>query len=110
MVDLKLTLLPQAENLVFIEPRQIALILPEGIEITFCERPLRAMTAQGPRVSLARSEQLPTGTLFECSLKVYAGSISEPLLRDLLSYGSDKGMCQWRTGGKGRFQFELEAE
>ena len=99
----------KVDNLVFIEPRQIMLVMPEGGTVTFCERPLRAMTAQGPRTTVARSEQLPAGTRFECRLKVYAGPLSEPLLRDLLSYGADKGMCQWRNGGKGRFKFELEA-
>ncbi len=97
------------DNLVFIEPRQIELHLPEGEGITFCERPLRAQTAMGPRVSLARSEQLPDGTWFECRLVVFNGPISEPLLRDLFSYGEKKGMGQWRNGGRGRFMFELEA-
>jgi hypothetical protein len=81
------------DNLCFVEPRQIKLNLPEGEEITFCERPLRAQTAQGPRVSLARSEQLPDGTWFECKLVVFDGPISESL----------------RNGGRGRFMFELEA-
>jgi len=95
------------DNLVFVQPRQIELNLPEGGQITFCERPLRADTAQGPRTSLARSEELPAGTWFECTLKVYNGPISEPLLRDLLDYGQDKGFLQWRNGGHGRFTFEL---
>lgn len=96
------------DNFVFPFPRQIELHLPEGAEITFCERPLRAMTAQGPRTSLARSEEIPEGTWFECQLKVYGGVISEPLLNDLLSYGGDKGIGQWRNGGHGRFSFTLE--
>jgi hypothetical protein len=96
------------DNLVFVTPRQIQLHLPEGGESTFCERPLRAMTAQGPRTSLARSEQLPVGTWFECFLEVYDGPISEALLRDLLSYGERKGLGQWRNGGKGRVSFELQ--
>lgn len=95
------------DNLVFVSPRQIPLNLNGG-EITFCERPLRAQTAQGPRTSLARSEQLPDSTTFECFLDVYDGPISEPLLRDLLSYGERKGFGQWRNGGRGRFTFELE--
>ncbi len=98
------------DNLVFVAPRQITLIVPAGAEIDFLERPLRAMTAQGPRTSLARSERLPEGTSFECKLEVYNGPISEPLLRDLLSYGARKGFGQWRNGGYGRFEFELEAE
>lgn len=95
------------ENLVFVTPRQIELHLPEGAEVTFCERPLRAMTAQGPRTSVARSEELPAGTWFECDLEVFQGQISEPLLRDLLDYGSRRGFLQWRNGGHGRFTYEM---
>lgn len=98
----------KVDNLVFVYPRQIALHLPEGGTITFCERPLRAETAQGPRTSLARSEELPEGTWFECTLKIYNGPISEPLLRDLLDYGQDKGFLQWRNGGHGRFEYMLD--
>ena len=95
-------------NLAFVTPRQIPLIVPDGYVMQFCERPLRAMTAQGPRVGLARSEQLPAGTSFVCQLKVFDGPISEPLLRDLLSYGSDQGFGQWRNASHGRFEFKLE--
>jgi hypothetical protein len=93
------------ENLVFVSPRRIALH-PSG-DMTYCERPLRAMTAQGPRTSVARSEELPAGTWFECELEVFDGPISESLLRDLLDYGSRRGMGQWRNSGHGRFTFEL---
>lgn len=95
------------ENFVFVTPRQIELHLPEGGAITFLERPLRGMTAQGPRTSLARSEELPAGTWFECVLEVFPGQISEPLLRDLFEYGTRRGFLQWRNGGHGRFEFEM---
>jgi len=106
------------DNLVFVTPRQIILQKPETAfpydannpySVTSCERPLRAMTAQGPRTALARSEQLPDGTWFECFLEVFNGQISEDILRDLLSYGEKKGLGQWRNGGRGTFTFELEA-
>lgn len=96
------------DNLVFVAPRRFELRTPSGCAIDYLERPLRAMTAQGPRVGLARSERLPEGTWFECRLEVYGGPISEPLLRDLLSYGERKGLGQWRNGGYGQFEFELE--
>lgn len=96
------------DNLVFVYPRQIELHLPADGKVTFCERPLRAETAQGPRTGLARSEELPEGTWFECELKVYNGPISELLLRDLFDYGADKGFLQWRNGGHGRFEYALE--
>ena len=96
------------DNLLFVEPRQIALNIPKGGAMTHCDRPLRAMTAQGPRVSLARSEELPEGTSFECELAVYESALSEPLIRDLLDYGARKGIGQWRNGGHGRFSYSLE--
>jgi len=98
----------KVDNLVFVEPRRILLNLehPES-ETEYLERPLRAETAQGPRVALARSEMLPAGTWFECELKVLGEVVSEDLLRDLLGYGNFKGMGQWRNGGFGRFDFEL---
>jgi hypothetical protein len=95
------------DNLVFVTPRRIPLIMPAGNVIEYLERPLRAETAQGPRTALARSEMLPEGTWFKCSLEVFDGPITEEILRDLLSYGERKGLGQWRNGGYGRFRFEL---
>lgn len=95
------------DNFVFVEPRRIELVLPEGGKIDFMERPLRAMTAQGPRVTLARSEVLPVGTKFECRLVVLKSVITEEILRDLLDYGKFKGFGQWRGGSYGRFTYEL---
>ena len=95
------------ENLVFIEPRQIPLSVVG--EETICERPLRGMTAQGPRTALARSEELQPGTYFECIIRVFGDVITENILRDLLSYGAQRGFGQWRNGGHGRFTFELSA-
>jgi len=98
------------DNLVFFEPRQIELHSPFDQAPGFCERPLRAMTAQGPRIALARSEELPAGTWFTCYVNVYDGPISEALLNDLFSYGRQKGMGQWRNGSHGQFEFELALE
>jgi len=95
------------DNMLFVCPRRIGLILPEGASIEFLERPLRAETAQGPRIAIARSEMLPEGTWFECDLEVYDGPITEDIIRDLLTYGARKGLGQWRNGGWGRFTFEL---
>lgn len=97
------------DNLVFVNPRIIPLHLPDGAEIEYMERPLRAETAQGPRVALARSEMLPAGTWFEITLEVYKGQVDREIIRDLLTYGSRKGLGQWRNGGFGRFEFEIVA-
>lgn len=76
--------------------------------ITMNDRSLRAQTMQGPRTTLAISEQLPSGTWIECQLEVLGSKISEPLLRDLLGYGQHQGMLQWRSAGYGSFYYDLE--
>ena len=97
-------------NLLWVHPRRIYLNLPEGAEVDYLERPLRAETAQGPRVALARSEMLPAGTWFECYLRVYKSDLTEELLRDLLSFGRDQGLGQWRSSGiYGTFRYTLTA-
>lgn len=97
------------DNLVFVTPRRVPITLPDGTKIEYLERPLRAETAQGPRVALARSEMLPEGSWIEFTLEVYDGPITDDILRDLLTYGANKGLGQWRNGGWGRFEFEFVA-
>lgn len=53
----------EIDRLIFPEPRCIPIWF-EG-EVGECQRPLRAQTAQGERVSLAISEQVPTGATVE---------------------------------------------
>ncbi len=100
----------KVNNLIFITPRQIPLQIPEGGMIEFLERPLRAETAQGPRVALARSEMLPSGTKISCGITVLGEVISEKALREILDYGYWQGLGQWRNGGWGRFRYVLEKE
>jgi hypothetical protein len=105
----------KVNNLVFISPRVLTLQPPEtGQDIRelmdYLERPLRAETAQGPRVALARSEMLPEGVWFRCGLTIYPGDVSEAVLTDLLDYGFYSGLGQWRNGGWGRFRYELQCE
>jgi len=96
------------DNYLFVRPRHIPLVLPNGGGITYRERPLRSMTMQGPRTSLARSEELPEGTSFECELVAFDhGPVSEGVLRDMLDYGAFKGLGQWRNGGNGSFDYTL---
>jgi len=90
------------DGLVFVQPRQI--VLSEA-KLGNCQRPLRAETAQGPRVCLASSESLPGGTSFECSV-VLMDEGHEKLVREWLDYGQLRGLGQWRNSGKGRFAWE----
>ena len=95
----------EIDGLLFVSPRKIPLILPEGSELTFCQRPLRAQTAQGERVALARSEAAPAGTYFECELTALSDKVAD-LLEEWLDYGKLRGVGQWRNSGKGRFEWE----
>jgi len=49
------------DGLIFVKPRRIAIEMNGG-GLTTIERPLRAQTAQGERVALARSEAVPAGS------------------------------------------------
>ena len=51
------------DGLIFVQPRMIPIHV--NGEITDCQRPLRAQTAQGERVSLANSEEIPAGSSCE---------------------------------------------
>lgn len=93
------------DGLVFIEPRKIPLNLNGG-EMGINERPLRAQTAQGERVSLARSDTCPVGTTIEFTV-VIMGGVSEKLLLEWLDYGAYRGLGQWRNGGWGTFEYEI---
>ena len=72
----------------------------------YLQRSLRVQTAQGQRVTLAKSEVLPAGTEFTFTVKVMDGSpFTKEVLEQLLSYGEMVGLGQWRgSGGKGQFQ------
>lgn len=102
------------DNEVFVYPRRIKLVkladMPEG-RLNYLERPLRAMTQQGPRVTVVRSDFVPEGTIIEdLEIRVLKTSrVSEEVLRAILDYGAAKGLGQWRNGSYGRFAYTLEA-
>jgi len=90
------------ENTVFVNPRYIQ--LAEKVDDVL-ERPLRAMTQQGPRVSVMRSDMINPGRQYTLELRILDGSVvTEKVLRDILSYGEFTGLLQWRNGGYGRFK------
>ena len=91
------------DGLIFVEPRQIPLML--GCDLTDCQRPLRAQTAQGERVSLANSEEAPPNTSIEFTIALFDNS-HEKMVREWLDYGKLRGIGQWRNSGKGRFTWE----
>ncbi len=93
------------DGTVFVMARKISLMLPEATAVGICERPLRADTAQGPRVSLCRSETVPAGTTMVVTIKLLQDSLL-PYVREWLDYGCLRGIGQWRNSGKGRFVWE----
>lgn len=95
------------DGLVFITPRRIPLVLPEGEGLGVLERPLRAQTARGERVTLARSDTCPVGTTLSFTVTVL-GQVSKALLQEWLDYGALLGLGQWRSGGFGRFSYHME--
>lgn len=86
---------------VFIEPRKI--LLPKQEKYNVLERPLRAMTARGERVSIARSDTIPAGTIIKFTVVCLAGIISKKCLETLFEYGKYIGVGQFRSGGYGKF-------
>lgn len=94
------------DGLIFVEPRQIEIEVSGPI--TFCERPLRADTAQGPRVALARSEEIPAGSKIVFTVKILDPKL-ENHIEAWMNYGADRGMGQWRNSGKGRFTYRVLA-
>ncbi len=95
------------DGLVFITPRQIKLVLPDGEKLGMLERPLRAQTAQGERVTLARSDTCPPGTQITFTVTVLGG-VTQPTLREWFDYGRLRGLGQWRNAGWGRFSYVME--
>jgi len=93
------------DGLVFVEPRRIPIVLDDR-EIGFLERPLRAQTAQGERIALARSETVPIGASISFKLTIL-GAIKEAHLREWFDYGALRGLGQWRNAGYGRFTYEM---
>lgn len=93
----------EIDKLIFPEPRCIP-VLFDG-NITECQRPLRAQTMQGERVSLAISESIPAGATVEFTITMLSDE-HEALVKECLDYGRFSGIGQWRNSGKGRFIWE----
>lgn len=106
----------KVDKYLFIEPRVIhierhgAPILQEDMVL---ERPLRAKTMQGERVTLTASERINdpweisfTVTLVENNGTSKSASVKWEAVEAALDYGRLKGLGQWRNGGWGRFNWE----
>lgn len=77
------------------------------------ERPLRAMTMQGPRVSVSASETIGAGwelvftiALLDNPSSPKSKALTFDVIEEALDYGAFKGLGQWRNGQNGRFTWE----
>lgn len=97
----------EIDGLIFVKERMIKINF-DG-KIGSCQRPLRAQTAQGERISLANSETIPAGCYIDftvcCLCDAHINAV-----REWLDYGELRGMGQWRNSGKGRFKWEELSE
>jgi len=92
------------QNYVFVMPRKIYFgkQKPDGV----FERPLQAMTMQGPRVSLVRSDYIEAGLELDFIIKILEHKeITDNVINELLQYGELQGLGQFRNGSFGRFKF-----
>lgn len=77
------------------------------------ERPLRAMTMQGPRVSVTASEAIAPGWELTFTIRLVENqptpkskALTFEVIEEALDYGDIKGLGQWRNGQNGRFIWE----
>lgn len=101
--DLKIkNLRSKVSDLLFVTPRKIYLNCKEPDFIL--ERPLRAQTAQGPRITLAKSDAIKAGKIieFDVILLTAKGELKPDIIEKLLEYGKLQGFGQFRNGGYGR--------
>jgi hypothetical protein len=82
--------------------------MPPGETLGVLERPLRAQTAQGERVALARSDTAPAGTTMSFDIMVLGKDVSKKILDEWLTYGQFRGLGQWRSASWGRFEHSIE--
>lgn len=94
----------EIDGLIFVQERQIPFVY-EG-EMGNCQRPLRAQTAQGERISLANSETIPVGATLEFTVECLVDSDMEAV-EEWFDYGRLRGLGCWRNSGKGRFTWEV---
>jgi len=91
------------DDICFVFPRRIS--LGQAKADGMIERPLRAMTMQGPRVTLARSDYINAGKVLEFEIALMPHKeITWALIDSLLEYGQVMGLGQFRNGGYGRFE------
>lgn len=96
------------DGLIFVDRRKIPWMSADGTPAHVgpsCERPLRASTPMGERVAIASSETVPAGSQLEFGIVLLDRTLM-PMVKECLTYGRLRGLCQWRNSGKGTFTWE----
>lgn len=93
----------EIDGLIFIKERRSIIKLSDAMSL--CQRPLRASTPQGERISLTCSEAVPSGSTNEFTVVCMVDKDVE-LVKEWLDFGRWSGTGQWRNSGKGRFLWE----
>ena len=93
----------EIDGLIFVKERKIPIHSDE--QITICQRPLRASTAQGERIALSSSEEIQAGAFIEFTIQCLVDSQVD-LVKEWLDYGALRGIGQWRNASHGRFTWE----
>lgn len=107
----------KVDNFVLITPAYLR-FSKGGEEVTapdeIFERPLRAMTMQGPRVSVSASETIDAGweltftvALLDNPSSPKSKALTFDVIEQAMDYGAFKGLGQWRNGQNGRFVWEV---
>lgn len=65
-----------------------------------------AEAMQGPRVALACSETVPSGSVMEFEIMIL-NEVFVDYVKEALDYGALRGFGQWRNSGKGTFSYEI---
>ena len=73
--------------------------------MTVFQRPLRAQTMQGERVTLAMSEECPANSTISFTVLCLSPE-HVAAVREWLNYGYLRGLGQWRNSGRGKFVWE----
>lgn len=93
----------EIDGLVFVKERQTVIQTDKPIESL--QRPLRAQTAQGERISLANSEMIAAGATLEFTVLCLKDDLMG-YVEEWLDYGALRGLGQWRNASYGRFNWE----
>jgi hypothetical protein len=106
----------KVDKYLFISPRRIPITRDGELiydEDSYYERPLRAETARGPRVSLVSSECIDAPWQIEIEIKVVfnaatakSRALNWEVVETALDYGQLSGLGQFRNGSYGTFTWE----